>query len=150
MSRERARNIRSLLYPKPDLPKGRIERSTILAQRPHHRRAAWPVDGQPIGTLVYYHGSSATSTATRAHAIRIANCGRVTVLNIDYRSAPEHPFPQGVDDAIASTQWAARISAAPAAPASHWRSAATAPAATSPPPLPSFAATRASRSRLSS
>ncbi|MFO1161960.1 MAG: alpha/beta hydrolase [Reyranellaceae bacterium] len=112
VSRERARNIRSLLYPKPDLPKGRIERSTIPGPNgPITVEAVWPVDGQPIGTLVYYHGGGwiiGDIDSHQAHAIRIANRGRVTVLNIDYRLAPEHPFPQGVDDAIASTQWAAR------------------------------------------
>jgi acetyl esterase/lipase len=112
VSRERARNIRSLLYPKPDLPKGRIERSTIAGPNgPITVEAVWPAAGEPIGTLVYYHGGGwiiGDIDSHQAHAIRIANRARVAVLNVDYRLAPEHPFPQGVDDALAAVQWAAQ------------------------------------------
>jgi len=111
MSRERARNIRSLLYPKPDLPKGRIERSTIAGPNgPITVETAWPVAGEPLGTLVYCHGGGwiiGDIDSHQAHAIRIANRARVAVLNVDYRLAPEHPFPQGVDDALAAVAWAA-------------------------------------------
>jgi acetyl esterase/lipase len=112
VSRERARVVRSLLYPKPNLPKGRIERATISGPNgPITVEAIWPVAGQPIGTLVYYHGGGwiiGDIDSHQAHAIRIANRSGVAVLNVDYRLAPEHPFPQGVDDAIAAVQWAAQ------------------------------------------
>ncbi|MFO1083246.1 MAG: alpha/beta hydrolase [Reyranellaceae bacterium] len=112
VSRERARNIRSLLYPKPDLPTGRLERVTIAGPNgPIPVETVWPVAGEPIGTLVYYHGGGwiiGDIDSHQAHAIRIANRARVAVLNVDYRLAPEHPFPQGVDDALAAVQWAAK------------------------------------------
>ena len=112
VSRERAHNIRALLYPKPRLPAGRIERLQIAGPNgPITVEIVRPVEGEPIGTLVYYHGGGwiiGDIDSHQAHAIRFANSARVVVVNVDYRLAPEHPFPQGVDDAIAAVQWAAR------------------------------------------
>jgi acetyl esterase/lipase len=111
LSRERSRNVRALLYPKPKLPTGRIERSTIAGPNgPITIETIWPAEGEPLGTLVYYHGGGwiiGDIDSHQAHAIRFANRARVVVVNVDYRLAPEHPFPQGVDDAIAAAQWAA-------------------------------------------
>jgi acetyl esterase/lipase len=112
VSRERARNIRALLYPKPKLPAGKIERRDIPGPNGTITcEIVRPVEGQPIGTLVYYHGGGfmiGDIDSHQAHAIRFANSARVVVLNVDYRLSPEYPFPQGVDDAIAAAQWAAK------------------------------------------
>jgi acetyl esterase len=110
VSRERARNVRALLYPKPQLPTGKLERFKIPGPNgPITVETVQPVEGQPLGTLVYYHGGGyviGDIDSHQAHAIRLANRSRVVVLNVDYRLAPEHPFPQGVNDAFAAAQWA--------------------------------------------
>ena len=110
VSRERARNVRAMLYPKPKLPTGKLERFTIPGPNgPITVEAVRPVEGPPIGTLVYYHGGGyviGDIDSHQAHAIRLANRSRVVVLNVDYRLAPEHPFPQGVNDAYAAAHWA--------------------------------------------
>ena len=111
VSRERARNIRALLYPKPKLPTGKLERTTIPGPDGAITvEVVHPVEGTPLGTLVYYHGGGyvvGDIDSHQAHAIRFANRARVVVLNVDYRLAPEHPFPAGVSDAIAAAKWAA-------------------------------------------
>jgi len=110
VSRERARNLRALLYPKPKLPSGKLERFTVPGPNGSIAvESVYPVEGPPIGTLVYYHGGGyviGDIDSHQAHAIRFANRSRVVVLNVDYRLAPEHPFPHGVNDAFAAAIWA--------------------------------------------
>ncbi|MGE5148499.1 MAG: alpha/beta hydrolase, partial [Rhodospirillaceae bacterium] len=70
-----------------------------------------PAERGPIATMVSFHGGGfiiGDIDSHQAHAIRLANKARVIVLNVDYRLAPEHPFPAGIEDALAATRWAAR------------------------------------------
>jgi len=110
-SRERGRNVRSIFYPWPKLPKGRIERLTIPGPAGEIPvRIVWPHDGEAKGTLVYLHGGGwivGDLDSHELHAVRIANRSGVAVLNVDYRLAPEHLFPAAIEDAFAAVQWAA-------------------------------------------
>ena len=61
------------------------------------------------GLLVWFHGGGWVigDVDTHDHVCRTLNnrTGH-TVLSIDYRLAPEDPFPAGLDDCVEATRWA--------------------------------------------
>jgi acetyl esterase len=62
------------------------------------------------GLLVYYHGGGHVIGDLDTHdsACRfLATHAGVGVLAVDYRLAPEHPYPAAVDDSVAALAWAA-------------------------------------------
>lgn len=63
----------------------------------------------PLGLLVYFHGGGWVLGDLETHdALCRLLCEQagVAVLNVDYRLAPEHPFPAAVDDAVGAFRWA--------------------------------------------
>lgn len=64
---------------------------------------------KPSGLLVYYHGGGwviGDLETHDGHCRRMAAWGGCRVMAVDYRLAPEHPFPKGHDDALAAAKWA--------------------------------------------
>ncbi|MFO1326023.1 MAG: alpha/beta hydrolase [Rubrivivax sp.] len=62
--------------------------------------------GQPV--LVYYHGGGWVIGDLETHDVvcrQLCVDGGCAVLSVDYRLAPEHPFPAAVDDAHAAVRW---------------------------------------------
>src|SRR5262249_22693420 len=88
VSRERARNIRAFLYPRPKLPTGALERFSIAGPGgPLLVERVAPAEGEALGTLVFFHGGGfiiGDIDSHQAHAIRLANRARLVVLNVDY------------------------------------------------------------------
>jgi acetyl esterase len=61
----------------------------------------------PAPTLVFYHGGGFVIGGLSSHDTdcrALANRGACQVIAVDYRLAPEHPFPAAVDDAIAALE----------------------------------------------
>jgi acetyl esterase len=68
-----------------------------------------PAGSGPRPLLVYYHGGGFVLGDLDGHdnvSRRICRDGDLHVLSVDYRLAPEHPFPAAVDDACAAFRWA--------------------------------------------
>ena len=80
------------------------------ADGPIAARLYTPVDsGAPGPCLVYFHGGGfviGDLETHDAHCRRLARHSGQRVMAVDYRLAPEHPFPAGHDDALAATRWA--------------------------------------------
>ena len=69
-----------------------------------------PAADGPLGVAVFFHGSGFVicDLDTHDHECRVlANRAGVIVVSVDYRLAPEHPFPAAVDDGIAALAWVA-------------------------------------------
>lgn len=74
-------------------------------------RIYWPEDaGRPLPVLLFFHGGGFTSGSINtadAHCRHFCRLARCIVVNADYRLAPEHPFPAGLEDSISALDWVA-------------------------------------------
>ncbi|MBX8687528.1 alpha/beta hydrolase fold domain-containing protein [Mycobacterium sp. 20091114027_K0903767] len=101
--------------PARPVPVGNVEDRTVpgpageIPVRIYH-----PLDSAGAGTglpvLVYFHGGGFVLCDLDSHdscCRRLANGIGAIVVSVDYRLAPEHPYPAAVDDALAATEWVA-------------------------------------------
>lgn len=73
-----------------------------------HYRPVHPVEN-PAPLLVFYHGGGFVLGDLETHddlCRLISRDGRMHVLSVDYRLAPEHKAPAAADDAVAAYRWA--------------------------------------------
>lgn len=68
-----------------------------------------PGPGSHLPLTVFFHGGGWVHGTLETHdrlAATLANEAQCAVLSVDYRLAPEHPFPAAYNDAIAAVEWA--------------------------------------------
>jgi acetyl esterase/lipase len=109
VARERMRQLKA---PPELLPEMRIEERTVgygdVTDIPV--RIYWPPidqhDNLPV--VVFYHGGGWSigdldthDPVARSHAVG----AEAVVVSVDYRLAPEHPWPAGIDDSWAALRW---------------------------------------------
>ncbi|MGB7052775.1 MAG: alpha/beta hydrolase, partial [Acidimicrobiales bacterium] len=80
--------------------------------RIYRRFGAFPMAPRPLPpAIVFYHGGGwvvGDVEGYERHCRMLAAVTRCTVISVDYRLAPEHPFPAAVDDSLAAYQWVQR------------------------------------------
>ena len=62
----------------------------------------------PNRRILYIHGGSWISgspSGYRAFLSRVSQAAKAVVLSVDYRLAPEHLFPAGLEDCVQAYQW---------------------------------------------
>ncbi|SFP50650.1 alpha/beta hydrolase [Amycolatopsis rubida] len=125
MSREQRRAIAGKLRNAPEQPEAasidqmRAGFAAFMSQCPvpaGHRETPATLAGRPAvlveptgtprpGTILYFHGGSfslgSPRTAMGLTANLVLRTG-VRALSLDYRLAPEHPFPAGIEDCLAA------------------------------------------------
>lgn len=68
-----------------------------------------PNSNVDLGLLVFFHGGGWVLGSLDTHddvCRKLANAMGHAVLSVDYRLAPEHPFPAPVDDCVHALRWA--------------------------------------------
>jgi acetyl esterase len=100
-----------LLTPGDPLPVARVVNRTIPGSAGEIPVRVYTPEGEgPFPVLVYFHGGGFVLCSLDTHdgtCRSLANGAGVVVVSVDYRLAPEHPFPAAPDDCYAALQWVA-------------------------------------------
>ena len=125
MISEQLKNVIERIKSQPQNPNATIEKRRAGMERISERVAS-DVSCEPVSVsgvpaewiaapgavqdrvILYLHGGGyviGSINTHRAMIARIARASNARALAIDYRLAPEHPFPAAVDDATAAYKW---------------------------------------------
>lgn len=125
MASEQLKKVLEIVTSQPQNPDAPVERRRAFMEKISERVAS-DVKCEPVSAagvpaewiaapgaaddrvILYLHGGGyvvGSINTHRAMVARISRASRARVLAIDYRLAPEHPFPAAVEDATAAYRW---------------------------------------------
>ncbi len=100
-----------LVTPEAVVPVGEVSETSVPGAAGDRPARLYRPEGQgPWPTLVYLHGGGFVIGDLDTHdqvCRTLCRDAEVVVLSVDYRLAPEHPFPAGLEDSLAAVRWAA-------------------------------------------
>lgn len=84
--------------------------TTVAPERIDAVPAEWVrgPEGEGDAAVLYLHGGACVAGSPATHrelAARISRAAGAPVLALDYRLAPEHPYPAAVNDAVSAYRW---------------------------------------------
>jgi len=108
-ARQRGVDIRARYYPPVLRPVAKIDELSIPGPAGAIPARVYRPENPTGATIVFFHGGGwiiGDLDSHDGHARRLAATVGAVVVHVQYRLAPENPFPAGYQDALAATEWA--------------------------------------------
>jgi acetyl esterase len=109
-SRERLRRI-TTIFGGPTVSVGHVQERTIPGPGSEvPLRIYTPRGSGPFAAVIYFHGGGWVQGDLDTHdqfCRMLCDESEMVVVAVDYRLAPEHPYPAGAEDCYAAAVWAA-------------------------------------------
>ena len=108
-ARRRGVEIRARYYPPVLMDVAAIDERSIPGPAGDIPVRVYRPENPTGATIVFFHGGGwiiGDLDSHDGHARRLAATVGAVVVHVDYRLAPENPFPAGYEDCIAATEWA--------------------------------------------
>ena len=102
--------LAEIVAPEPQIAMYSVEDTTIPGPVTDIPIRTYRPTADPAPTAVYFHGGGWMTGSIASHDFLVRKLARdsgLVFVSVDYRLAPEHPFPAGLDDCLAATAWVA-------------------------------------------
>jgi acetyl esterase len=106
--RTRMDRMATFLAPKPRIELDSVVDSTIPGAGRDISVRTYQATNQPTATVMFFHGGGWITGDLDSHDFlvrKLANETGFGFVAVDYRLAPENPFPAGLDDCTAAAMW---------------------------------------------